>query len=129
MTTEPPPGDGQADPPDDVRRTLGPAVPRMRASRASGNHRMPGAAAVITCAVSPPPPLLVQLEGLRAAFPGWEISIASFGTEQWFEASRPGYNGPGPCALVAGTAADMWCALRAAADQERPVTGPAVTSR
>jgi hypothetical protein len=69
---------------------------------------------VITYEILAAPPLLVQLHALRAAFPGWDIMVAGFGAERWFEASRSGYTGPGPCTLVAGTVPDMRRALSAA---------------
>jgi hypothetical protein len=59
------------------------------------------------------PPLIVQLEALRAAFPCFQIMIAGFGREHWFEAWRPRYE-PGTCAVVAATAQEMWQALSAA---------------
>jgi hypothetical protein len=74
----------------------------------------------VSAAEVPPPPLAVQLDALRAAFPGWDIVVARFGTDRWFEASRPGYHGSGPCVLVVATSMDMWRALRAAHDADRP---------
>ena len=62
--------------------------------------------------IIPAPSLLsVQLDTLRAAFPDWIITVARFGSDSWFEATRPGYAGRGPCALVAGSAATLWRGL------------------
>jgi hypothetical protein len=78
-----------------------------------GEYPARGAAAVIICPIPAPVPLLVRFEGLRAAFPGWDITVARSGTKQWFEATWPGYTGPGHSTLIAGSTHGLWQALSA----------------
>jgi hypothetical protein len=80
--------------------------------RAADNAGYSHGGNMIVFDIQAPPLPEMQLASLRAAFPAWHIVLARFGSDQWFEASRAASAGPGTCALVAGTARQMWLALK-----------------
>jgi hypothetical protein len=63
---------------------------------------MTGASTVIA-----PVALQMQLDLLQLQFPAWEIVLARYGRDSWFEAKRRACLGNCRCMLVAGTAARM----------------------
>ncbi len=73
---------------------------------------------VLTGSATVPPGALAELEALRAALPGYEITITSHTPTpaHRFEATRRG-DGPGTCCVVSTDPADLW---RELAGRARP---------
>lgn len=60
----------------------------------------------------PPPPMLVQAEALRAAFPDYSVSVIAKGDESRFEVVAR--EGPGAAlyCLISGDVLEIWRELR-----------------
>ncbi|MGA2831214.1 MAG: hypothetical protein ABSF03_34470 [Streptosporangiaceae bacterium] len=62
---------------------------------------------VFTGSAAVPPGALAELAALRAALPGYEVTITSHSRTHRFEAIRRG-DGPGPWCVVSSDPADLW---------------------
>ena len=71
---------------------------------------------VFTGSATVPPGALTELAALRAALPGYDVSITSHNRTYRFEAIRRG-NSPGTCCVVSSDPADLW---RELAGRARP---------
>jgi hypothetical protein len=71
---------------------------------------------VFTGSASVPPGALAELAALRAALPGYDVTITSHSRECRFEAIRR-ESGPGICCLISSDPADLW---RELAGRARP---------
>jgi len=71
---------------------------------------------VFTGSASVPPGALAELAALRAALPGYDVTITSHSRTHRFEATRRG-DGPGPWCVISGDPADLW---RELAGRARP---------
>ena len=69
---------------------------------------------------APAPGMLAQLDRLRAALPGYDVTLTSHSGSYRFEAIRRA-DGPGPWCLISTDPADLWRELT-------PAPGPARTS-
>ena len=63
-----------------------------------------------TGAATVPPGALAELAALRAALPGYDVSITSHSRTHRFEATRCG-NGPGTCCVISSDPSDLWLEL------------------
>lgn len=63
---------------------------------------------VFTGRPSLPPGLLPELSQLRAALPGYEVSVTSHSLGWRFEAIRRHGDGPGPWCVISTDPADLW---------------------
>ncbi len=71
---------------------------------------------VLTGSATVPPGALTELAALRAALPGYDVTITSHSRTHRFEATRRD-DGPGPWCLISSDPADLW---RELADRARP---------
>jgi hypothetical protein len=62
---------------------------------------------VFTGSATVPPGALAELAALRAALPGYDVTITSHGPTHRFEAACRG-NGPGTCCIISSDPADLW---------------------
>ena len=62
---------------------------------------------VFTGGAAVPPGALAELAALRAALPGYDVTITSHSRTHRFEATRRG-DGPGPWCLISSDPADLW---------------------
>jgi hypothetical protein len=62
---------------------------------------------VFTGSATVPPGALTELAALRAALPGYDVTITSHSRTHRFEATHRG-NGPGTCCLISSDPADLW---------------------
>ena len=71
---------------------------------------------VVTGSPAVPPGALAELAALRAALPGYDVTITSHSRTHRFEATHRG-NGPGTCCVISSDPADLW---RELAGRPRP---------
>ena len=71
---------------------------------------------VFTGSPAVPPGALAELAALRAALPGYDVTITSHSRTHRFEATRR-TSGPGPWCLISSDPADLWHEL---GDRARP---------
>jgi hypothetical protein len=62
---------------------------------------------VFTGSATVPPGALAELAALRAALPGYDVTITSHSRTHRFEATHRG-NGPGTCCVISSDPADLW---------------------
>ena len=56
---------------------------------------------------APPPGMLAQLARLRAALPGYDVTLTSYSGRYRYEAIRR-TDGPGPWCVISADPADLW---------------------
>jgi hypothetical protein len=71
---------------------------------------------VLTGSATVPSGALTELAALRAALPGYEVTITSHSRTYRFEAVHHG-DGPGTCCVISSDPADLW---RELAGRARP---------
>ena len=62
---------------------------------------------VFTGSATVPPGALTELAALRAALPGYDVTITSHSRTHRFEATHRG-NGPGTCCVISSDPTDLW---------------------
>jgi hypothetical protein len=73
---------------------------------------------VFTGSATVPPGALTELAALRAALPGYNVTITSHSPTHRFEATHR-HDGPGTCCVISSDPADLW---RELADRARDQT-------